>query len=98
MYLEEREDGVIIKVKVTPNSSKNALTQPVGDRLGIKLTSPPVEGKANKQLIKFLAKKLGVPPSSIMVLHGQTSREKVLFVMGMDRADVREKIEGDPHC
>jgi uncharacterized protein (TIGR00251 family) len=93
MYLEEREGGVILTVKVIPGSSRNALTEGAGDRLVIKLTSPPVEGKANKQLIKFLGKRLGVSPSSISILRGAGSREKILFITGADGETVRKKIE-----
>jgi uncharacterized protein len=96
MYMEERENGVILKLKVAPGSSRNALSQPTQDRLIVKLTSPPVEGKANKQLIKFLSKKLGVPPSSISIVRGVSSREKILFVAGVGGPAVREKLESDP--
>jgi len=92
MYVEEREDGVILKVKVTPGSSRNSVAQLSEDRLSVKLTSPPVEGKANKQLIKFLSKKLGVPPSSISIMRGMTSREKILLVAGLTGAEVRERL------
>ncbi len=97
MYIEERENGVILKVKVTPGSSRNSLAQITEDRLAVKLTSPPVEGKANKQLIKFLGKKLGVSPSSISIVRGITSREKVLFVAGLNGAEVREKLGEEWH-
>ena len=93
MYLKAHQDGIILKVKVTPNSSRNALAPEKGDRLSVKLTSPPVEGKANKQLLKFIGKKLGVPPSSIIVLQGHSSREKDLFVPGIDEACAQEKLK-----
>ena len=93
MCIEEREGGVILTVKVIPGSSRNALTKPPGDKLVIKLTSPPVEGKANKQLVKFLGKKLGVSPSSISIVRGGASREKVLFVAGAHGEMVRKKLE-----
>jgi uncharacterized protein (TIGR00251 family) len=93
MYLKAYQDGIILKVKVTPNASRNALVPGQGDRLPVKLTSPPVEGKANKQLLKFIGKKLGVPPSSIIVIRGHSSREKVLFVPGIDEACALEKLQ-----
>jgi uncharacterized protein (TIGR00251 family) len=92
MYLKAHEDGIILRVKVTPNSSRNALVSGQGDHLSVKLTSPPVEGKANKQLLKFIGKKLGVPPSSIIVLRGHSSREKVLFVPGIDEDCALDKL------
>ncbi len=75
MYIEPRENGVILAVKVIPGSSRNALTQGAAEKLVVKLTSAPVEGKANKQLMKFLGKKLGIAPSSISVRRGVASRE-----------------------
>ena len=93
MYLEPHEDGVIIRVKVTPNSSKNQITGERDDRLTVKLTSPPVEGKANKQLLKFIGKKLGAPSSSITILRGQSSREKVLLVPGIDERTAMERLK-----
>ncbi len=93
MYLRAHEDGITVTVKVTPNSSRNALASEHGDRLSVKLTSPAVEGKANKQLLKFIGKILGVPPSSISILRGHSSREKVLFVPGIDEVSARGKLK-----
>ena len=84
MCVIDYQDGIKINVKVTPRSSKNEIIGKRGDRLAIKLTSPPVEGRANKDLVKFLAKKLGVPSSSISILKGDISRDKILYVKGMD--------------
>jgi uncharacterized protein len=93
MQIRETEDGVIISVKVTPNSSRNAVIQGSEDLLTVKLTSPPVEGKANKDLLKFLAKKMRVAPSSITILKGHASREKTLLIAGVNQATVRERLE-----
>jgi uncharacterized protein len=95
VYIEQREGGVILTVKVIPGSSRNALTKGADEKLVVKLTSAPVEGKANKQLMKFLGKKLGISPSSISVMRGAASREKLLFVAGVDGEMVRKKIESD---
>ncbi len=90
--IEEREDGVILKLKVIPGSSRNSLIKSAEERLVIKLTSPPIEGKANKQLIKFLGKKLGIAPSSISILRGNNSRDKVMLIAGLSGTKVKEKI------
>lgn len=79
-------------MKVTPNAAKNAIVAEKGESLEIRITAPPAEGKANKALLKFLGKKLGLPPSSISILHGHSSREKVLLVSGINGATVREKL------
>ncbi len=93
MYLKSHEDGITLSVRVTPNSSKNAVISEHGDRLAVKLTAPAVEGKANKSLLKLIGKKLGVPPSSINIIRGHSSREKVLFIPGIDEESAIERLK-----
>jgi len=73
--------GFVFKIYVQPRSSKNRIEGIYGDALKIKLKAPPVEGEANKMCIKFLAKHLKVPKSSLEILSGQTSRTKRILLM-----------------
>jgi uncharacterized protein (TIGR00251 family) len=75
-------EDVIVKVYLQPRSSKNEIAGPYRDGIKIKVTAPAVEGKANEALIRLLAKKFGISPSSIEILKGHHSREKVLRVSG----------------
>lgn len=93
MYLRETKEGVTVAVRVTPGASANSLTLNLGTQLGVKLTSPPVEGRANKALIKFLAKRAGVPPSSLTIMQGHSSRDKVILISGGDLETVRKNLE-----
>jgi uncharacterized protein (TIGR00251 family) len=64
----------------------------VGERAGaivIRVTAPPVDGKANAALCAFIADRAGVPPSRVTVVRGSTSRDKVVRVDGADAAAVR---------
>jgi uncharacterized protein len=64
----------------------------VGERAGaivIRVTAPPVDGKANAALCAFVADRAGVPPSRVSVVRGMTSRDKVVRVDGADAAAVR---------
>jgi uncharacterized protein YggU (UPF0235/DUF167 family) len=64
----------------------------VGERAGaivIRVTAPPVDGKANAALCAFVARAAGVPPSRVSVVRGTTSRDKVVRVEGADAAAVR---------
>ncbi|MBM4326782.1 MAG: YggU family protein [Deltaproteobacteria bacterium] len=92
MWLQEHPQGVTIKVRVTPRSARNVITGEKSGNLRIRLTSPPVEGKANQDLVKFLGKVLRIAPSSISVLRGSTSRDKTLLVTGLDLATARERL------
>jgi uncharacterized protein len=64
----------------------------VGERAGavvIRVTAPPVDGKANDALCRLLAKRAGVAPSSVRVVRGQGSRDKVVEVAGVDERALR---------
>ena len=68
----------LLKIQVKPNSKQqNILEEPDGS-LKISLKSPPVDGKANQELIKLLAKKFGVPKSEIIIKSGLSSRNKLV--------------------
>lgn len=78
-YLVEKEDGIVLSIKVIPNSSKNELTK-AETGLRLKITAPPVDNKANKFVVVYLSKLFKVPKTSIEILRGDTSREKTLFL------------------
>ncbi len=70
----------LLKIYLQPKSSKNEIVGPYRDGIKIKVTAPPVEGKANEALIRFLAGKLGVSASRIEILRGHHTREKKLRI------------------
>jgi uncharacterized protein len=55
----------------------------------IRVTAPPVDGKANEALCRLIAKKAGVAPSRVTVIRGHTARDKTLEVEGVDEAALR---------
>lgn len=73
-------DTLVLNVRVQPKASRNELAGLHGDALKIRLTAPPVDGKANTALRKFLAKIFAVPASSISIESGQTGRNKRLRI------------------
>ena len=77
--IKSTPDGLLIKVKIVPNSSKNDIIKEEGF-IKVKVTAQPVENKANKALIEFLSKRLKVPKTSFEIVKGNTSKEKTLFV------------------
>ncbi|MBE9142203.1 DUF167 domain-containing protein [Planktothrix mougeotii] len=70
----------LLKIKVKPNSKQQALQKEVDGSFTVHLKSPPVEGKANQELIQFLAKYFGVPKSQITIKSGLSSRHKFVEV------------------
>ena len=83
---------ITLKVYLQPKSSKNEIIGSYRDGIKVKITAPPIEGKANESLIRFLAKELGVSPSSIEITRGQHSREKTLKVSGNVDQELMKKI------
>ena len=82
-----------IDVKVLPRSSKDEI---VGEKDGvykIKLTAPAIEGKANKALLKLLAKKLGLPKREIRIISGERSRMKSIRINRLTLEQVKKLIQ-----
>jgi len=87
-WLQVRDQGVVIHLLVQPRASKNEVVGPQGDELKVRLTSPPVEGAANRLCCEFIAKRLGLAKSSVTLEAGETSRHKRLFLPGVSAAEV----------
>lgn len=82
MFHESR-DGITFNVKVIPRAKRDEIVGAEGDALKIRLNAPPVEGRANEALIKFLAELLNVPRARIEIVRGETSRHKLVRVRGV---------------
>ena len=91
--VHEIADGVTFAVKVQPRARRNAIVGELGDALKIALTTPPVDGRANEACVEFFADSLRVSRSSIVIVSGQTSRNKVIRVTGITAAEVRKRLE-----
>jgi uncharacterized protein (TIGR00251 family) len=72
-----------LAVKVTPNAGRNEITGLKDGVLQVRIAAPPEKGKANKELIDFLADRLQVKKSSVLIIKGQTSRYKTITIAGM---------------
>ena len=92
LAIHETPEGVTFAVKVHPRAKKNAITGELGDVLKVSLTAPPIDGKANQACIEFCAKLLKVPRSSVTIASGQSSRQKVIRVIGLSAEEVRQRV------
>lgn len=82
-------DGVSFGVRVQPRASRSEITGEWEGALRIRLTSPPVDDKANDELRRLLAGRLNVPLAAVKIAHGQRSRNKQVQVRGVTAAQVR---------
>jgi len=87
-WLQARPDGVTVALYVQPRASRTEIVGEQDGALKIRLTSPPVDGAANKLCCEFIAKHCGVPKRNVTLLSGETSRHKRLLIVGVDASTV----------
>jgi uncharacterized protein (TIGR00251 family) len=84
LYLDQRDDGLLLKVRVVPGSSRELIAGVHGDALKIKISAAPEKGKANRALRKLLAHSLSIPMTSILLVSGTSSQDKMVRISGLD--------------
>lgn len=87
--LKETKDGLIVNIKISPNSKKNEIVREE-EYTKIKITAQPIDGKANKALIEFLSKNFKIPKTSIKILKGETSKEKTILFETKDEEKLKK--------
>jgi uncharacterized protein len=81
-----------IKVRLIPNARKNEFAGYRDDELVLRISAPPVEGKANKAAVEFISRFLALPRSSVSVVSGEKSRHKIVEIIGLDFGDIERKL------
>jgi uncharacterized protein (TIGR00251 family) len=90
--LHETSSGITFAVRLQPRARRNAIVGELGDALKIALTAPPVDGRANEACIDYFAKLLNLPRSSITIASGQSSRNKVIRVVGISADELTKRL------
>jgi uncharacterized protein len=91
-WIKSKDENILISVKIQPGASKDLITGIREGFLLIKLCSPPVDGRANDSLIRFVAGRLNVSRSSIQIIHGIKNRKKLLEVASVSIADAEKAL------
>lgn len=81
-----------ISLRVYPNASRNEVAGLIDGVLRVKVSAPPIGGKANRELVTFLSRLLGVSKGNIDIIRGHTSRNKVVVIDGLSRQEVINRI------
>ncbi len=82
----------LFSVRLTPRASQDRVVGWEGDVLRVRVTAPPVEGRANEALLRLLARALDVPTRRVRLVRGQTQRNKVVAVEGLSAEEVRARL------
>jgi len=85
-------NAFMLQVRVTPRASQDRIAGWEGDVLRVRVTAPPVEGRANDALLRLLAHALDVPTSRLRLVRGHTQRKKVVAVDGLSEEEVRARL------
>lgn len=88
LRITERGGYVCVQIRLQPRASRNVFAGITGDSLKIRLTSPPVDDRANRQLIEFLSDALGFPAGRITLLSGHKSRSKLVGFKGTSKEEL----------
>lgn len=79
----DAQGGVLLKVAARPGASRTAVQGLAGDALKVAINAPPEKGKANDELVRFLARALGLRRAQVTLVRGEASRDKVVRVEGL---------------
>ncbi len=80
LFYQWQGGDLILRIKVQPKASKDEFAEILGSNIKARITAPPVDGKANKHLVSFLAKTFKVAKSAVEIISGETGREKRIKV------------------
>ncbi len=87
-YRVAADGRVTLTLHIQPGAKRTEFAGRHGDALKIRLAAPPVDGKANEALLRFVAETLHLPKSSVALKSGQTSRRKVVEVIGATAEEI----------
>lgn len=91
-----RDDGVGLSVLVKPRASRSRVIGVQGDALAVAVAAPPVDGAANAELLRVLARQLGVKRQAIRVVSGAAGRRKVVCIGGLSPEGLRARLSEQP--
>lgn len=92
VQLQETPGGVRLSVRVKPKASRSQVLSVANGKLAVAVAAPPVEGEANRELCRVLARHFGLPRSQVTVCSGLRSRNKVVELLGCTSQDVLAKL------
>jgi uncharacterized protein (TIGR00251 family) len=93
--IRTNDDGVTFKVRVQPRASRTEITGEHNGAIKLRVAAPPVDGAANEECRRFIAKRVGVAGSSVEIVAGHSAREKVIRIHSVNERQVREALGRD---
>jgi uncharacterized protein (TIGR00251 family) len=94
IHFTEKDGAVTFSVRVVPRASKSEIAGEIDGSLKVRISSPPVDGAANEEVVRLLAKLLNVSRSSVSIVSGHTSKTKRVRVIGVTPEQLQQ-LAGD---
>ncbi len=85
--------GAVLAVHAQPGAKRDAIVGEYDGKLKVALTAPPVDGKANEKLLRFLSEKTGLAKSALELIAGDTSRAKRILFKGLSAAELSARLK-----
>ncbi len=87
--MNNMDKGLTVNLRISPNSSKNEIVKTEEGIVKVKITAQPIDGKANKALVEFLSKTFKIPKTSIVIVRGETSKDKTIRFITADKEKIQ---------
>lgn len=88
--IESIKGGTRVHLFIQPKSSKNEVVGPHNGEIKIKITAPPIDGRANEGLIEFLSDYFDIPKRNVLLVKGETGRHKTVDLIGIEEATAKQ--------
>lgn len=93
--IESITGGVRVHLFIQPKSSKNEVVGPHNGEIKIKITAPPIDGRANEGLIEFLSDYFDIPKRNVLLVKGDTGRHKTVDLLGISESQARQLLKAN---
>jgi len=94
--ITEKDGAVIFRVRVQPRAARDGLAGEYGGAIKLRISAPPVDGRANEACRRLIAKLVGVPAAAVEIIAGESSRDKVIRVANVTAERIRQLIAQSP--
>lgn len=92
LKLTTTADTLTFSVRVQPRTSQSGIAGEMDGALKLRIAAPPVEGAANEELIRWLARFFGVSRAQVTIISGETAKQKIVRISGVAPADAKQKL------
>lgn len=89
---EEKDEAILFGVRVVPRASKSEIAGEIDGSLKIRLSAPPVDGAANAELVKLLARTFGISRGQVEIISGQTAKTKRIRINGVTADELKSRL------